>query len=151
MATSGNAQIDFTHWIMRLVAYIIDSILLIVVIAIIAQFVDLGIGLLALTWAIFSMLYFILIDVYWGTTVGKKVLGLQVQTEKGGRVSLQQSVICNISKIFILLPILDWLIAVVTAGSDRRQKYTDRLAGTTVIQTRQTIQSAIPAPTQPTA
>jgi uncharacterized RDD family membrane protein YckC len=85
------------------------------------------------------MLYFILLDVYWGTTIGKRIMGLEVQLEKGGRISLKQSIIRNISKIVIILPILDWLIAVVTSGTDRRQKYTDRIAGTTVTQTRKTV------------
>ena len=150
MTNGSNAQIDFTHWLIRLVAYIIDSIILAIVIVILTRFLDMGLGLIALTWAILSLFYFSLLDVYWGTTIGKKVMGLKVQLEKGDRIPLKQSLIRNISKIFILLPILDWLIAVVTSGSDRRQKYTDRLAGTTVVQTRQVVQSIAPhAPSQP--
>jgi len=149
MTNSSNAQIDFTHWLLRLVAYIIDSIILVIIIAIITDLTHLGIWFMLGAWAILSLLYFIFLDVYWGTTIGKKIIGLNVQLEKGGKVPLKQSIIRNISKIFILLPILDWLIAVVTSGTDRRQKYTDRLAGTTVVQTRQVVQSTAPSISSP--
>jgi uncharacterized RDD family membrane protein YckC len=73
-------------------------------------------------------------------------MGLVVQLEKGGKVSLMQSFIRNISKIFFFPVFLDWIIAMVTSGEDRQQKFTDRIAKTKVIQTRQIVQSAKPAP-----
>jgi uncharacterized RDD family membrane protein YckC len=76
-------------------------------------------------------------------------MGLEVQLVKGGRISLDKSFIRNISKIFPLFLFLDWLIAVVTAGTDRRQKYSDRIAGTTVVQVSQPFQSMAPSPTPP--
>ena len=36
-----------------------------------------------------------------GATIGKRVMGLEVQTVKGGRVSFGESFIRNISKIFV--------------------------------------------------
>jgi uncharacterized RDD family membrane protein YckC len=108
-----------------------------------------GFGLFFLTFGILSILYFIILDVYWGATIGKRVMGLEVQLVKGGRISLDKSFIRNISKIFIVFLFLDWLIAVVTPGSDRRQKYSDRYAGTTVVQIRQAFQSTAPSTPPP--
>ena len=92
---------------------------------------------------IIEVLYFVILDVSWGATIGKRVIGLQVQMVNGGKVPFDKAFIRNISKIFWLFLILDWLIAIVTPGDDRRQKYTDRMAGTTVVQVRQAFQSAI--------
>ncbi len=157
--TTDNQQLDLGHWLVRLVAYIIDAILITIVAYIIgfiiaisviltgAFFLFVGFGLFFLTFAILSILYFIILDVYWGATIGKRVMGLDVQLVKGGRIPLGKSFIRNISKIFPLFLFLDWLIAVVTPGTDRRQKWTDRYAGTTVVQVRQAFQS--PAPSTP--
>ena len=146
--TTGNSsgQIDFNHWLIRLIAYIIDAIIIIIVSAIIeliiaisivltgAFFLFVGYGLFLFTFGILSLLYFIILDVAWGATIGKRVMGLQVQTTSGARISIDKSFIRNISKIFWVFLFLDWLIAVVTPGNDRRQKLTDRWAGTTVVQ-----------------
>lgn len=169
MTTSSNSgQIDLNHWLLRLIAYIIDAIIIFIVttilgiiiaiiaVAAIATGSVLFYGGLWITFGLFgllSILYFIILDVAWGGTIGKRIMGLQVQTVKGGKVSIGQSFIRNISKIFPLLLFLDWLIAVVTAGNDRRQKLTDRWAGTTVVQTGkspiQFTSSETPPPSQP--
>ncbi len=147
MVESINPSIDLTHWLLRLLAYVIDSIIVgIVSFAISLAFRGQLITVLLLAWVVLSMVYFILLDIYWGTTVGKKIMGLAVQLEKGGRVSFMPSLIRNISKIFILLPVLDWVIAMVTSGEDRQQKFSDRFAQTTVVQTRQIVQHANPPP-----
>jgi uncharacterized RDD family membrane protein YckC len=139
MTTISNPPIDFTHWTMRLAAYLIDSIILAIVVVIISFIAKGGLVTIALSWVILSALYFILLDAFWGATIGKKIVGLEVQLEKGGRISLIKSIIRNISKITIVLPIVGWMIAVITSGIDRRQKLTDRWAGTTVVQTRQIV------------
>jgi len=159
LTTSNTAgQIDFTMWLWRLIAYIIDSIIIGIVVAIIdfiiafsivlsgAFFLFVGYYLFFLVFGLLSILYFIILDVVWGATIGKRLLGLEVQKVQGGRVSFGQSIIRNISKIFVLFLFLDWLIAVVTAGNDRRQKLTDRWAGTTVAQVKQPFQTATTTP-----
>ena len=141
--TSG--QLDFSLWLIRLIAYIIDGIIILVVTVILGiiaavAFVATG-GLFALgiwltfgLFGILSILYFIILDIAWGATIGKRLLGLRVQTASGAKITFMQSIIRNISKIFWLFLFLDWLIAIVTAGPDKRQKLTDRWAGTTVVQ-----------------
>jgi uncharacterized RDD family membrane protein YckC len=165
MTTESSGQLDFMHWLIRLIAYIIDSIIIFIVTTILGIIIAVIVALSVLTtgslffyggiWLTFglfgllSILYFIILDVYWGATIGKRVMGLEVQLVKGGRISLDKSFIRNISKIFPLFLFLDWLIAVVTPGADRRQKYTDRYAGTTVVQVRQAFQSAVPSASPP--
>ena len=165
MTTESSGQLDFMHWLIRLIAYIIDSIIIFIVTSVLGVIIGLIVALSVLTtgslflfggiWLTFgifgllSILYFIVLDVYWGATIGKRVMGLEVQLVKGGRISLDKSFIRNISKIFPLFLFLDWLIAVVTAGNDRRQKLTDRWAGTTVAQVKQVFQSTASPPPPP--
>jgi uncharacterized RDD family membrane protein YckC len=160
MATS-NEQFDLTHWIYRVIAYIIDSIIIgipvaiiyfvIILAAVIANpfFVVYGGWLvLPLLFGILQFLYYMILDTAWGGTIGKRLMGLQVQMVNGGKVPFEKSFIRNISKIYPLFLFLDWLIGVVTAG-DKRQKFTDRYAGTIVIQARQAFQSVPPPPPPP--
>ena len=169
MATN-TGQFDLTHWIYSLIAYIIDSIIIGIPAAIIYFFVILSLltpstTVIGITvygaapwWAslllpfilgILQLFYFILLDTAWGGTIGKRVMGLQVQTVNGGKVPFDKSFIRNISKIYGLFLFLDWLIAVVTAGNDKRQKFLDRTAGTTVVQTKQAFASAGAPPPPP--
>ena len=148
------------HWLLRLVAFIIDSIILLVVAWIIAAFGLVGLLatdafgffffggiwlLILLIYGIFAVLYFLVLETSWGGTVGKRILGLRVQKVNGGNVSFGQSFIRNISKIFTLCLLLDWLIGVATPG-DKRQKYSDRMAGTVVVQGGQAFASIVPPP-----
>ena len=160
--TTDNQQLDIGHWLIRLVAYIIDSIIILIPTAIIYfivlaavilsssfVFVTFGIWLLLpLILGILEVLYFVILDVYWGATIGKRILGLQVQMTKGGKIPFDKALIRNISKIFWPFLLLDWLIGIVTPG-DKRQKYSDRLAGTIVVQVKQAFQSITPSQTPP--
>jgi uncharacterized RDD family membrane protein YckC len=164
MTTGNTGQIDFSHWIFRLIAYVIDSIIIGIVAGIIVfgvfaaflftggLFLFAGFGLYFLLFplilGILEVLYFAILDVSWGATIGKRVLGFQVQTVSGGKVDFGKAFIRNISKIYWLLLLLDWIIGVATPG-DKRQKYTDRIAGTVVVQVRQAFQSASPPPPPP--
>ena len=162
----SNQQMDLGHWIWRLIAYIIDSIIIAIPTYIIYYIIILSIilsgnvtGFVAaygfafvfpFFFGILEVLYFVLLDVYWGATVGKRILGLQVQTTSGGKVTIDKAFIRNISKIFWLFLLLDWLIALVTPGNDKRQKYTDRIAGTTVVQGKQSmVTMSTPPPSSP--
>ena len=100
---------------------------------------------------ILEVIYFVFLEVSCdGATVGKKIMGLKVQMTNGNKVTFDKSVIRNISKIYPIFLFLDWLIVVLTPGSDPRQKYTDRIAGTTVVQVSQPFASisSTPAPSQ---
>jgi uncharacterized RDD family membrane protein YckC len=156
-------QIDWMHWIYRLIALIIDGIIVGIVAIIISAvlalafifgggfgyfFAGLGFLFFSFIWGILLVLYFTILDVSWGATIGKRLMGLHVQMLNGGKVPFDKALIRNISKIFWPLLILDWLIGIVTPG-DKRQKYTDRIAGTVVIQLRQAFQTNNPPPYNP--
>lgn len=160
MGTGSTQQIDVGHWILRLIAIIIDSIILGIVAWILSTFVLvsllfsgaaysvwLGYGnilILPLILGILEVLYFVILEVAWGGTIGKRLLGLKVQMTNGSKITLDKAFIRNISKIYWLLLLLDWIIAFVTPGDDRRQKYTDRIAGTTVVQVSQAFIASSP-------
>jgi uncharacterized RDD family membrane protein YckC len=165
MATGSSSELDMGHWLLRLIALIIDGIILGIIVGILffALFIPLLFtGALLGLWAswgyalvfpfvlgLLMVLYFLVLEVYWGGTVGKRIMGLQVQTVNGARVNFGQAFIRNISKIFWVFLLIDWLIAVATPGADRRQKYTDRIAGTTVVSLRQPFAAAAPPPPPP--
>lgn len=139
-------QIDFSHWVLRFIALIIDGVILSIIASILWSFVFvsllvtgafLGYGyalIFPLIVGVLMVLYFAFFEVTWGATLGKRFLGLKVQTTNGGQVAFDKSIIRNISKIYWIFLLVDWLLGVFTPGDDRRQKYTDRIAGTTVIQ-----------------
>lgn len=158
---ASNEQFDLTQWIYRVIAYIIDSIIIGIPAAIIYFIVILasvaadpfivvygGWLLLPFVFGIIQFLYFMILDTAWGGTIGKRLLGLQVQMVNGGKIPYDKSFIRNISKIYGLFLFLDWLIGVVTAG-DKRQKFTDRYAGTIVVQYKQSFGSVPPPPPPP--
>jgi len=163
MATGSSSELDMNHWLFRFLAYVIDSIIIGIPVYIIWNFVFwslfwsgawwmLGYGswlLLPFFLGIIEVFYFVVLDVSWGATVGKRVLGLQVQMVDGGKVPFGKAFIRNISKIYWLFLLLDWIIGIATPGPDRRQKYTDRMAGTTVVSVKQPFASAAPPPPPP--
>lgn len=162
MGTGNNQQIDMGHWVLRIIALIIDSIILGIVAWILLSFVFVSLlftGALYSVWlgygyalifpfvvGILQVLYFAILEIAWGGTIGKRLIGLQVQMTNGNKVTLDKAFIRNISKIYWIFLLLDWLIALVTPGTDRRQKYSDRIAGTTVVQTSQAFAATSPPP-----
>jgi uncharacterized RDD family membrane protein YckC len=168
-----SSEFDFNHWLYRFLALLIDSIIAYIP-AYIIYIVVSGIlwpvpayysawglgGMWTPWWAIYvlflliggviQMLYFVILEVSRGATVGKTLLGLQVKMVNGSKLEFGKSFIRNISKIYGLFLLLDWLIGIVTPGADRHQKYTDRMAGTTVVSIKQPFAAAPPPPPPPT-
>ena len=150
-------QLDFGHWILRLIALVIDSVILSVIASIIWLLISpiifaaaiggflIGYGyslIFPLIVGILMVLYFAFLEVNWdGATIGKRLMGLKVQTISGGKIGFDKSITRNISKIYWVLLLLDWLLGIAIAGDDRRQKYTDRIAGTTVVQVSKAFES----------
>jgi len=164
MSTGSSSQFDMNHWLLRVIAFIIDSIIIGIIAYIIYFLVILSLiagGGLWLLWGpvvllgfllgILELLYFMFMDASYGATLGKKVLGLQVQMVDGSKVTFDKAFIRNISKIYWLFLLLDWILGVATPGRDQRQKYTDRIAGTTVVSVKQvaTFVSTSPPPPPP--
>ena len=151
------------HWIKRLVAFIIDSIIAWVGVMIIAVifFIPFMIAATAGDWpwfvfnpfvspfftGILSVLYFTILESWYGWTFGKRIMNLETAKTDGQKPSLDAALIRNISKIYWILVLLDVIIGLATPG-DPHQKVTDRVAGTTVVST--TSYQAQSPPTPPT-
>ncbi len=165
-----NSQIDINHWLYRFIAIVIDGIIIGIIAWVIYNFAIApfiwprttlfgitfsnepwwsGYTLYPLVQGIIFLVYAAILDVSWGATVGKRVLGLQVQMVNGSKIDFGKAFIRNISKIYWLFLLLDWIIGIATPGPDRRQKYTDRIAGTTVVSLKQPFASGAPPPPPP--
>jgi uncharacterized RDD family membrane protein YckC len=164
MSTQSSSQFDMNHWLIRLVAFIIDSIIIGIVASIIYFFAIIAllasggfwflwgpVLLLGFLLGILELLYFMFMDASYGATLGKRIFGLHVQMVNGSKVTFDKAFIRNISKIYGLFLLLDWILGVATPGPDRRQKYTDRIAGTTVVSVKPafTTTAAMPPPPPP--
>jgi uncharacterized RDD family membrane protein YckC len=160
--TTDSGQLDLNHWLLRLVALIIDTVIIAIPVGILYAILSLFVFLsdpffmvwgtwllLPLIFGILWVLYYTILDVAWSATIGKRALGLQVQTVNSGKVPFEKAFIRNISKIHPLLLLLDWILAVITPGDDKRQKFSDRIAGTTVISIRQPFESSTGFPPPP--
>jgi len=136
------------HWAKRVIAYIID----VVVVSVAVYFLVLVVALPALP-AIFSgqvfpfvwlwgfwlggiaplivLAYFVLAEASFERTIGKELMGLRAARLDGKRVDLRSSFVRNISKIAFILLVVDVAVGLGTDG-DGRQKYSDRHIGTIV-------------------
>lgn len=130
------------HWIKRAVAYVIDSIIvgiataIILAIALFPIFIANPSSFFNLFSFPFAMgllyiLYFTIAETMYGATIGKSLLGLKVVTKTDGKPSFEKAFIRNVSKIHGVLLLLDLIGGFITS-KDLHQKYTDRIANTTV-------------------
>ena len=152
------------HWARRLIAYIIDVALVTVVLTIIAVVTSItfliGIGFptvgtfpavsaawwggiwfagLASPISLVVFLYFFLAEGLYGRTLGKEIMGLQVQRVDGKPMDTRNSLIRNISRISWVLLVIDVAVGLGTQG-EMSQKWSDRYVGTKVEEkTRMTI------------
>ncbi|MCP8323366.1 MAG: RDD family protein [Candidatus Methylarchaceae archaeon HK02M2] len=133
------------HWIKRIIAIIIDSIIVFIASWILLMFIIVPIiisGVLFYGWffnwflfpfftGIILVLYSSFLESAYGWSLGKKIMELDVTTLDGKRASIDKTFIRNFSKIYVALLLLDLIVGLATEG-DPHQKYSDRIAGTTV-------------------
>lgn len=162
---SANPQDDATnHWLLRIVAAIIDAIPWAIIVSIILWLFFWGgpLHLAGASWIVwgswllwpfffglFCVLYFAIMESSSGASLGKKVMGLKVQMLNGGKVPFGKAFTRNISKIYSPILLIDWIIGFATPGPDPHQRYFDRIAGTTVISVKQVFAPATPPPPPP--
>ncbi|MFQ5977564.1 MAG: RDD family protein [Candidatus Heimdallarchaeota archaeon] len=75
--------------------------------------------------------YFVVLERHWGATVGKKLLGIQVVSETGLRITWQQAIVRNLSKLNEQFLLFDWLIGWLMKTD--RQRGLDVAAKTQVV------------------
>jgi uncharacterized RDD family membrane protein YckC len=165
-----SSEFDMNHWLYRFLAIVIDYVIIGIIAFVIYYFAIapliwprttlFGVTYSAEPWwtsstlypliqGIIFLIYAAILDMSWGATVGKRVLGFQVQMVNGSKIDFGKAFIRNISKIYPLFLLLDWIIGIATPGADRRQKYTDRIAGTTVVSIKQVFPAGAPPPPPP--
>jgi uncharacterized RDD family membrane protein YckC len=139
------------YWGRRLLAFVIDAIVLSVAAGILASIVMLpmfftygfgyqfnspyswvGFGPFPLLWGIISVLYFAFTEFHYGHTLGKSLMGFKVTTDDGQALTMEKALIRNISKIHWGLLFLDLIFGLATE-TDYRKKYGDRYARTIVV------------------
>ena len=150
------------HWARRVIALVIDAVIVTVAVAIIAVVASIPflIGLnFAFTtggafpawwnawWGVWLggliplvvFLYFFLAEGLYGRTLGKEIMGLRVQRVDGKPMDFRNSFVRNISKIYWILLLIDVAVGLGTHG-EMSQKWSDRYIGTKVEEkTRMTI------------
>lgn len=120
------------HWIRRLIAIVIDALLVFVVVFFInLPFPILGNWVLwTFVWGFIMWLYSSLLEGAIGGTIGKKLLSLHV-VAIGAQMDFVKALVRNVSKIHGLFLLLDAILGAATQG-DPRQRFLDRVSGTTV-------------------
>ena len=146
------------HWARRVIAFVIDAVIVTVALAVIAAVVSIpfliGLNFASTTggafpawWGVWLgglipvvvFLYFFLAEGLYGRTLGKEIMGLRVQRVDGKPMDLRSRLIRNISKIYWVLLLIDVAVGLGTHG-ETSQKWSDRYIGTKVEEkTRMTI------------
>ncbi len=130
------------HWIRRFIAMVIDAIIAGIAGWILTWILSLPFWITGISWG-WGFASFLIWGVVWffyasfsessvGWTIGKQVVSLKVRTVEGRIPAIDVAFIRNISKIFLLLYLLDVIVGLATPG-EPTQKYTDRIAGTIVV------------------
>lgn len=90
-----------------------------------------GIWALPLYLGLAQIIYSVILELIYGATFGKQILGLMVLSGKGGKPGLYGVVVRNLSKAHWVLLLIDF-IAGVFPSHVPRDKYLDKLSGTYV-------------------
>ena len=120
------------HWLKRLVAIVLDALLVYTPIMAFSTVFGgqyFGAGLFS---GVALFLYASLFDFSAGGTVGKMVMHMKT-VPIVGEMTLSRALLRNFTKIFGLLLLLDWVIGMAVETRDPRQKWTDQVAHTSVI------------------
>lgn len=124
------------HWVKRIIAIVIDSIIVGIATAIMGLLINVA-GIF--NWLNFPfvmglvyVLYFTITESSYGYTIGKRLVNLKVVSTGGQKPSLKNAFIRNISKIHFIFLLLDAIGGFFTS-KDHHQKYIDQIAHTTVV------------------
>ena len=124
------------HWVKRLIAIVIDSIIVGIATAILGLVTDAS-GVfnwmsLPFVMGLIYVLYFTATESIYGYTVGKRLVNLKVAKSNGERPGLVNAFVRNISKIHFFVLLFDTL-AGFFISKDSHQRYIDQFANTTVV------------------
>ncbi len=120
------------HWLKRLVAIVLDAVLIYTPIMVLNAIFGGHYFNAGLFSGVALFLYASLFDFSVGGTVGKLVVGMKAVPMSGG-MTMSRALMRNVTKVFGLLLLLDWIIGMAVETRDPRQKWTDQVAHTSVI------------------
>jgi len=137
------------YWIRRLIAIIIDSIIMsiaawiIMALIMLAYLMSINEPFAMPWWTMHGLtfpflsgmplfLYSALTEYFYGYTFGKRIMGLKVVTAEGKKPAIGMAFLRNATKIYGLALLLDVVVALALPG-DPTKKYTDRFAVATVV------------------
>lgn len=114
----------------RVVAYVLDFFVVSAFMWILAYLLSLIISPMEISYTydyfpfiapVLGYLYFVVLETFKGATVGKALMFLEVRSKNGSRINLPQAIVRNLTKIYWIPIIFDWLVG--------RFMNTDRLFG----------------------
>ncbi|HEY5539248.1 MAG TPA: RDD family protein [Thermoplasmata archaeon] len=122
------------HWGKRIAAFVIDSLVVLGPVLVVLLLLRVQrIETYGITSGIAFFAYGTITEAMWRKTVGKAIAGLEVRPV-AGPMSLGKAAVRNIPKLFwYLFPLLDTVAGLLVDG-DPRQRFSDRILGTTVAQ-----------------
>jgi uncharacterized RDD family membrane protein YckC len=131
------------YWVQRLVAFIIDAIIIYAALAVIFFFAAFSLffggfgfafffGYFAFLWGLIFVLYFTVLESAQGATIGKRIFQLKVVSKTGSNPNFAEGFVRNLSKIYWLLLLLDVIVG-LALSKGYQQKYSDQLMGTKVV------------------
>ena len=133
------------YWVWRLVAFVVDAVIVYLVLAILTALIALPalltgsfgffgvvLGGIAVLWGIIFVLYFAVMESSSGASIGKRLFNLKVVSKTNSNPNLGEAFVRNISKIYWLLLLLDVIVGLATS-TGYQEKYTDRVMGTKVV------------------
>jgi len=121
------------HWIRRIAAFFIDSIVVLLPVWILLLLLRIqALEVFGLVSGAAFYLYSASFEGYQGRTLGKVIMDLEVRSLLEP-MNLSKALIRSIPKMFwYIFPLLDGILGLATEG-DPRQRFFDRIIGTTVV------------------
>jgi uncharacterized RDD family membrane protein YckC len=120
------------HWLKRFVAIVLDSIIIWMPIWLVLAVFGIPTVVPGAIFGPLLFLYCAFFEMQIGGTIGKMLFHLKA-VPVSGQMDAAKAFMRNVSKVFPPLLLLDWVIGMVMDTTDPRQKWTDRIAGTSVI------------------
>jgi len=134
------------YWLDRVIAFIIDAVIVFVPLAILTAIVavfyfTLGLfapfalfvgGWVTFLWTIIFILYNVSMESSSGASIGKGIFHLKVVSKSGTKPTFGDAFVRNLSKIYWLLLILDVIVG-LAVSKEYNQKYSDHFLGTSVV------------------
>lgn len=122
------------HWAKRVVAFLLDLVVVMTPVWIVLFLLgETRPEVYGVAGGLAFYAYAVLSEAVWRAGIGKLIVGLEVRAG-GGPVTLGRVAVRNLPKLlWFAFPLIDAILGLLTEG-DPRQRFSDRILGTTVAQ-----------------